>query len=145
MTFLALDPGIEEGLQLAPAPIEAMVGAYEVARHLVNKHLGDVLRDLVPLGAQLLPKHVGGDAELQTWMGLGKGDGLVLEVVLDVIQGNTLIICVCGRLRDVASLLRGCTQYFWCVQYFVRFGGINRLRCWSRYKSLILCCRVTAD
>lgn len=116
MTFLTLDPGVEKGLQLTPGPIEAMVRTHEVARHLVNKHLGDALRDLVPLSAQLLPKHVGRETELQTWMGLGEGDGLVLEVVLDVIEGHALIICVRCCLGDVASLLRGWTQYFWRVQ-----------------------------
>ena len=127
MTLLTLDPGVEEGLQLTPGAIEAIVRTHEVARHLIDKHLGDALRDLVPLGAQLLPEHVGRETELQARMGLGEGDGLVLEVVLDVIQGHALIICVCGCLGDAASLLRGCTQYFWCFQVFVRVGDRNKL------------------
>ena len=106
MTLLALDPGVEQGLQLTPSAIKAMVRTHEVARHLVDKHLGDALRHLVPLRAKLLPKQVGGQTELQAGVGLGEGDGLVLEVVFDVIQGHALVVGVCCCLGDGAISLQ---------------------------------------
>ena len=116
MTLLALDPGVEKSLELNPGAIEAVVRTHEVARHLVDEHLGDALLDLAPLRTQLLPEHVAREADLKTGMGLCEGDGLILEVVFDVIKGHPFVVCLCGYLGDTASLLWGWAKYFGRIQ-----------------------------